>query len=415
MTISVIPGRKRKFYKRWWFWLIIMIAIFVIGIAAFSYKTGSILNKISGKDGSILDSLRGVVSNEGIAADDGRTNVLLLGMRGAGVTGGGLLADTIMVASFKNDEDKVALISIPRDLYVKIPGENYHSKINSVYVLGEEKENGGGGIKYMKQIVSEITGQSIHYVTTINFAGFEQLVDAVGGVDIELAESFSEPLQFHQEHVCDPDVFTIRSGKTQKKIDDRGKVVAEYSLCYNHNEECGGAFFLPAGSNHLDGENALCYVRSRMTSNDYERAKRQQVVLHLLKDKLVSMDTLTNFRKLNEILNALGQNIGTDMSASEMKKFYSKYSKMDNPEIFQRVFENSPEGLLMVPQDAPPSAGFILTPRAGWDNYSEINVTCENIFELAPQSNIKPVKQYQRPALMTSESSKKENEEDDNK
>ena len=402
MTISVVPNKKKKIYRRVWFWVILLIAIFAIGTVAFSYKTGSILNKISGKDGSILDSLRGVVSNEDIIVEDGRTNILLLGMRGAGVSGGGLLADTIMLASLKKDENKVALISIPRDLYVKVPGESYHSKINSVYALGEEKEP-GGGMKAMKQIINEVTGQPIHYVATINFAGFEQLIDAVGGVDIELAESFSEPLQFHQEHVCDATVFTVRSGKTQKKIDHRGKIVAEYPLCYNHDEECGGAFFLPAGSNHLNGKKALCYSRSRMTSNDYERAKRQQVVLSLLKERLVSMGTLTSFGKLNEILNTLGRNIGTDMSAGEMKKFYSRYSKMDNPEILQRVFENSPEGLLTVPQNAPAAAGFILTPRAGWDNYTQIHEVSNNIFELAPQSNIKPVKQYQRPAPTASE------------
>ncbi len=376
----------------------IVVVILVLGMTAFSYKTGSILNKISGKDGSILDSLRGVVSNDNIVAENGRTNVLLLGMRGEGVTGGGLLADTIMLASFKKDENKVALISIPRDLYVKIPGENYHSKINSVYAVGEEKEK-GGGIKYMKQIVHEVTGQPIHYVVTINFAGFEQLIDAVGGIDIELKEAFSEPLQFHQEHVCDTKVFTIKSGRTQKKIDHRGKVVAEYPLCYNHDEECGGVFSLPAGKNHLNGETALCFVRSRMTSNDYERAKRQQVVLSLLKNKLASMGTLTSFGKVNAILNTLGRNVGTDMSAGEMKKFYSRYSKMDNPEIVQRVFENSPEGLLMVPQNAPKQVGFILVPRAGYDNYSEMQNVCENIFEIAPQSNIKPVKQYQSPAI----------------
>jgi hypothetical protein len=152
-----------------------------------------------------------------------------------------------------------------------------------------------------------------------------------------------------------------------------------------------------------------------MTSNDYERAKRQQVVLHLLKNKLVSMGTLTSFSKLNGILNALGDNIGTDMSAGEMKKFYSRYSKMDNPNIFQRVFENSPEGLLMVPQNVPASAGFVLVPRAGADNYTEMWNVCENIFEISPQSDIKPVKQYQRPSPEMELENNKSKEDDNNK
>lgn len=395
MAISVVP-RNKKIYKKWWFWVVVTLVVLLLGAFVFVYKTGATLNKISSSDKSVLGSLFGAVSNgEDVMVEDGQTNILLLGMRGEGVTGGGLLADTIMVASLKADENKVALMSIPRDLYVKIPGTENHSKINAVYAFGEEKEK-GGGMKYMKKIISEVTGLPIHYVITINFAGFEQLVDAVGGLDIELAEPFSEPLQFHQAHVCDPNVFTVKSGKVQKKIDHRGKVVAVYPLCYNKNEECGGVFSLPAGHNHLDGENALCYVRSRMTSTDYERAKRQQVVLSLLKDKLVSMGTLTSFSKVNKILDALGNNIGTDMSTKVMKKLYSKYSKMTNPEIFQRVFENSPEGKLMVPQNAPASAGFILVPRAGWDNYSEIHEVCKNIFTLPPQSDIKPIKEYQR-------------------
>jgi LCP family protein required for cell wall assembly len=398
MTISVVP-KKKKFYKSLLFWLLAMFVVIVLGGVAISYKMGASLNKISSKDSSILDSLKGVVGGDDVKkTEDGRTNVLLLGMRGRGVTGGGLLADTIMLASLKKDENKVALMSIPRDLYVQMPGENYHSKVNAVYALGEEKKNNGSGIEFMKKIVTEITGQPVHYVVTINFAGFEQLIDAVGGIDLELKEAFIEPLQFHQEHVCDPNVFTVKSGRTQKKIDHRGKIVAEYPLCYNSNEECGGVFSLPAGSNHLTGEKALCYVRSRMTSNDYERAKRQQVVLSILKDKLISTGTLTNFGKVNEVLNALGRNVSTDMSTGEMKKFYSRYSSMKNPEIFQRVFENSAEGMLMVPQNVPASVGFVLAPRAGIDNYREIHNVCANIFELAPQSDIKPVKEYQRPA-----------------
>jgi hypothetical protein len=61
----------------------------------------------------------------------------------------------------------------------------------------------------------------------------------------------------------------------------------------------------------------------------------------------------------------------------------------------------------MVPQNAPASAGFILVPRAGWDNYSEIHRVCKDIFELAPQSDIKPVKQYTRPAPKVDEKKKK--------
>jgi len=380
MAISVVPKNKQdkkrslSLWKKWWFWLLVLIGILLIGFVAFSYKTGATLNKISTKDDSVLGSLFGVVSNgsdeEIKKDDDGRTNILLLGMRGVNVPGGGLLADTIMVISFKDDEDKVALISIPRDLYVRVPGTNQHSKINAVYAYGEEKGR-GQGLEQMKKIVSEVTGLPMDYGVVINFAGFKQLIDAVGGIEINLETPFYEVTQFVQ------------------------------------GNECGGQFILPKGKNILDGEKALCYARARENTSDYDRAKRQQVILQAFKDKLISLGTLTDYGKLTAILNALGNNVLTDMSSKEMRQMFERYSKMKNPEIYQRVFENSPEGKLMVPTDAPQSAGFILIPRAGWDNYSEIQEVCKNIFDLPPQSDINPVKQYQKPTIKKKESKKK--------
>jgi len=356
-------SEKEKFYRKNWFWVVCGVLIILLTIGGFLYKTGYVLNKISQKDNSIIGSLLGVVPfrTEEVTEEEGRTNVLLIGMRGQNVPGGGLLSDTIMVLSIKPEENKVAMISIPRDLYVKIPGENYRNKINSVYAHGEE--NGKQkGLDEMKQIVTDVTGLKMHYAVALNFNGFRQLVDAVGGIDITLETAFWETSQFVL------------------------------------GNECGGEFTLPKGKNHLDGETTLCYVRARENTSDFDRAKRQQVVLKALKDKLVSIGTLTDFGKLNSILNAVGDNVRTDMSSKEMRAFYDEYSSLSDAEIFQRVFENSQEGFLMVPTDAPEEAGYILIPRAGYDNYSQMHQVCQEIFTLPTQTDIEPVKQYQRPA-----------------
>jgi polyisoprenyl-teichoic acid--peptidoglycan teichoic acid transferase len=362
----------------------IIAAIVVIG-GLFFWKADNILNKISTKGGilsSITKSLPGV-SSKLKGEDEGRINILLLGMRGENVGGGGLLADTIMIASIAPEQKKVSIVSVPRDLYVTVPESGSKQKINAVYFYGEEKKKGSGGIEYMKQIAGDILGQPIHYAMTINFAGFEQLVDAIGGVDVHLDEFFSEPLQFHQEHVCDPNVFTVSSGNVEQKIDHRGKIVAEYPLCYNHDEECGGEFNLPAGDNHLDGENALCYVRSRMTSSDFERARRQQVVIQEIRNKALSLGTLTNFNKLNDILDSLGNNTRTDLEGWEMKRLLDVYNGMTaegaNIEIKQKVLENTEEGLLYNPTDYPPEAGYILIPRG--ENYDRIRAMFSTILE----------------------------------
>jgi LCP family protein required for cell wall assembly len=372
--------------------LIVSLVVFLfLGGLAF-WKADNILGKISTDSGifeSITKSLPGVESKLA-GEEDGRINILLLGMRGEHVNGGGLLADTIMVASIAPETSKVSITSIPRDLYVNIPGESYKQKINYAYFHGEEKEHGSGGIKEMKTVVSNIVGQPIHYAVTINFLGFEQLVDALGGVEIHLDEPFSEPLQFHQEHVCDPNVFTIKSGNFEYKKDERDKIVAQYPLCYNHDEECGGSFALPAGDVQLDGEKALCYVRSRMTSSDFDRARRQQQVIKEIKEKALSVGTLTNMSKINDILNSLGENTRTDMEGWEIKRLLDLYNDMTKEgseiEVTQRVLENSEEGLLYSPTDYPPEVGYILLPRG--DNYERIKEMFSKVIKKEEVSNI---------------------------
>jgi len=381
---------KKRLYKRVWFRIIVaIIVILIIAGGVFAWKTGSIVNKISegGLFNSIVHSIPGV-KNELKGESEGRINVLLLGMRGENIPGGGLLADTIMVLSIEPKENKVAMISVPRDLYVTVPGTSDKQKINAVNSYGEQKGK-GQGLEDMKTVVSEVLGIPIHYAVSINFEGFKQLVDAVGGIEITLKEPFSEPLQFEEAQVCDPNVFTIPTGKYQIKKDNKtGKIVAQYPLCTNPQKECGGEFNLPAGKQTLDGSQALCYVRSRKTSSDFERAKKQQVILQLLKDKLTSAGTLTDFNKVNGILNALGDNVRSDMQAWEMKRFYDIYSGMANFQIYQRVLEDSEEGLLYHPTDTAKEVGYILLPRG--DSYDRIHEMANNIFSLPAQSDIKP-------------------------
>lgn len=362
---SKLNASPKRFYKKKWF-IITMSVLAVLFLAGgiFAYKTGYVLNKISESDSSVLKSLFNVLpvvgKDELEGEEDGRINVALLGMRGTNMPGGGLLADSIMVVSLNTKENKVAMISIPRDLYVKVPGSTYRSKINAVHAFGEE--NGKKkGLSDMKQVLGEVTGLDIHYAVSINFAGFKQLIDAVGGIDINLTTPFYETHQFVE------------------------------------GKECGIEFSLPVGMNTLNGEKALCYARARDNTSDFDRAKRQQVMLKALKEKLISMGTLSDFSKVNNILNAVGDNVRTDMASYEMKEFFEKYSAMKDGEIYQRVFENSEEGLLMVPANSN-GAGYILIPRAGEDNYSEIHNVCQNIFTLPPQSDIDPMKQYRKPA-----------------
>jgi LCP family protein required for cell wall assembly len=377
--------KKHRVWRIVGFFLI----LFLIGGGIFAWKTGAVLNKISQGNanifGSLLKSIPGA-EKKLVGEDSGRINILLLGMRGEGVTGGGLLADTIMLLSIhpkKDDTDtsRVSLVSIPRDTYVTVPNRNEQRKINAVYALGEERLLHKGGIEDMRTIVGEVTGLEIPYAVTLNFQGFKDLVNAVGGVTIHLDQPFEERLQFRGlEKRCDLVKYTVPSGNVETKKGTRrdGSVYyRHYDLCFEKMTtvaigelECGGDFKLPAGDNVLDGDKALCYARSRYTSNDFERARRQQDVINLIRAKALSIGTLTDFSKINTILDSLGKNVSTNMEAWEMKRLFDLYQKVGEVKINQKVLENSEEGLLYAPPETK-EAGYILLPRG--DNYDRIH------------------------------------------
>jgi len=388
---------KPKFYKRLWFKIAAPIAaVLLIGGIVFAWKTNSFLTKISG--GGLLSAISHNIpgaNNELKGEADGRINVLLLGMRGANDPAGGTLADTIMVLSIKPSTNEAALMSIPRDLFVDNPATGSKTKLNAVYAYGEQK-GAGQGMTYMEQAIGNITGLPIGYSTVINFDGFKKIIDVIGGVTITLDKPFEESVQFNQPHVCDGITFTVPTGKNEEKTANvywpgtrtvkRVRVTASYPLCTNANPECNGDFKLSAGTHTLNSTDALCYARSRETSNDFERAARQQQVLKAVKDKLLSAGTLADFSKLNGILTNLGDNVKTDMQPWEMQRFYDIYTKMKDYKLYQKVIDGTddPEvGLVYGVKDE--TAGSILLPKG--DNFDRIRVLFQNVFPVTAKED----------------------------
>ncbi len=365
--------------------IVTLVVVLVVGGGLMLWRAGSVMDRISMGKGGILSSVMKSLPGAEATLDgeeEGRINVLLLGMRGEHVDGGGLLADTIMVLSVhpasgeEGDMPKASLVSIPRDLYVTVPGTSDMQKINAVHYYGEQKGR-GQGMEYMKRIVGDIAGQPIHYAVSIDFKGFESLVDAVGGVTAHLEKPFAEGVQFHEPKVCDPYIYTVPTKPAQYENKyhvrkDGSKYLAKsYLLCYNKDEECGGVFQLAAGDNHLDGETALCYVRSRATSSDFERAKRQQEVIKQIKAKALSAGFLTDFTKVNSMIDTLGEDVRTDMEGWELKRMFDLYQKIGDAQLSQKVLDTSEDGLLYFPsQDRYPGAGSIILPLG--DTYDRI-------------------------------------------
>lgn len=388
---------KKRFYKKTWFKIVApIVVVLILAGGVFAWKANSILSRVSksGLLSAVVHNIPGV-DNQLKGEKDGRINILLLGMRGANDPAGGTLADTIMVLSVEPQADKASLISVPRDLFVDNPATGSKTKLNAVYAYGEKK-GAGQGMTYMEQAMSTITGVPIDYSVVINFDGFKKIIDILGGVKVTLDKPFEESVQFNQPHVCDGITFTVPTGeyenKTAKvywpgtKTVKRERIVKSYPLCTNAHPECNGDFKLSAGEHTLNSDQALCYARSRETSNDFARAKRQQQVLKAVKNELLSAGTLTNFSKINDLMNNLGDNLKTDMQSWELQRAFTLYQGMNKPELYQRVIDATDDnevGLVYGKKDDV--AGDILLPKG--DNYDRIHALFQNIFNLSPTDN----------------------------
>jgi len=230
-------------------------------------------------------------------ADDGRWDILVMGIRGEDGTEetGNMLTDTIMLISRDKETGKTAMVSIPRDFYVRIYGTKY-GKINEVY----ENSN---SLNATRKLFSRITGVYIDNAVIIDFSSFKSIIDKLGGVDVMLEKPFTETQQWGYE------------------------------------------FSLPAGINHLDGEKALYYVRSRYSSSDFDRAQRQQKVMMAMKDKMLELNLLADPIKTLSILNSVRNNIITDLNIWDAGSLLGLSKQFDDADKVKRYVINT-ENLL---------------------------------------------------------------------
>jgi LCP family protein required for cell wall assembly len=356
-------ARWRKF--AFGFWVIFLVLLLVGAGTLLVYKTGFTFSQINVEKLNFLpipDSVDPSTMETPQPQED-RLNILLLGLRGEGDPNGGLLTDSIMVVSIKLSTGQVALISIPRDLYISVPGKNYKEKINSVYAVGFEQKGAAGALFLSKIAISRATGLYINNVASVDHQAFEDIVDTLGGVDIYLEKAFVEDQQWTNGGDLGPSAaFSIRTD------------VATTSSGIAQTEKW--IFKIPAGDSTLDGITALYFVRARYSSSDFDRVRRQQLVLSAIKDKALSLGILANPVKIYQLLGDLGRNVRTDLTFDEIKNLMAMAPKANKEEIIHRVFDTSAAGLLYASKAE--NGAYILLPVG--DNFSPIQEACRNIF-----------------------------------
>ncbi len=301
-------------------------------------------------------------------------NILLMGYGGAGHDGA-YLTDTMMVAHIDTKSRAATLISIPRDIWVKVPtksGDSFHSKINAVYQMGlfpknypdipsqYHSEQGAGELVGLA--IKQVTGLVVDNYVAIDFTGFERAVDTLGGVDVPVAITFDDfeyPITGHEDDLC---------GKTEEDLPELEKIATDspelaFPCRYEH-------LHFDAGVQHMDGVTALKYVRSRHSDQDggdFGRARRQQLFLEAIKKEVVSLGFIP---KIIPLMDELANHIQTDVDpifanklllGSQVGEDYtSKQFVLDDNDYIKTAYSEAGQ--------------FILIPNGGIDKWATVHM-----------------------------------------
>jgi LCP family protein required for cell wall assembly len=195
-----------------------------------------------------------------LPSSKGTLVIALLGADSAR-TSGIWRTDTIILAFIEQEERRLGLLSLPRDLWVLIPGYGY-GRINTVDTLGEQVQPSGGGPALLDKTLRHNLGVSIDRYVRIDFDGFVRIIDGVGGVTVDVEKPVA-------------DIFP-----------DPSSPMGEFELD------------LPVGPQHMDGRTALAYCRSRWATSDLDRSRRQQKVLMALWEQALTPEALARAPKL---------------------------------------------------------------------------------------------------------------------
>ncbi len=275
----------------------------------------------------------------------GRVNILLMG-RGGGNHDGPDLTDTMMLASIDPVNHTATLLSLPRDLWVNVPNQGV-MKLNAVWETGEFKYLGkvapgstdpkaiSAGFNLVDQTVGSILGINIDYNALVDFQAFQQAVDTVGGVTVNVPTPLVDP-----------------------------------TMAWENN---GNATLAQAGLQNFDGKQALLYVRSRETTSDFARAQRQRAVLLALKSKVETVGTLSNPFKISGLFSAFGNNVQTDLSLSNADRLYDILKDVDGANISSIDLDGgSVPGATQYVTDGNINGQSIVLPKAGLFQYGDI-------------------------------------------
>lgn len=357
-----MPKRKRKILHKRAIMVFLVIIVF-LGILFFS--------KISAYIKPLFE-LAFEKKIELKKTNEQKINVLLLGI-GGGSHDGPLLTDTILFASIDPVSLSVNLVSIPRDLWI----DEINDKVNKVYAFGE-MEKKGSGLSKAKRIISNVIGQKIDYGFRIDFNGFVEAVDIIGGINVDVERAFDDyayPVSGKENDLCGNEEQAIASFSAQ--IATGSATDFDIFPCrFEHLR-------FDKGELHMDGETALKFVRSRHAigpeGTDFARSMRQEKVIQAVKEKAFSVGILLNPVRILSLYEVVKDSIDTDIRDDEIDDFIKLAQKLKNSSIKSTVLDLSDEersipALLWNPPTSEEyNYQWVIIPKKGKSDYSEIH------------------------------------------
>jgi len=275
----------------------------------------------------------------------GRVNILLLG-RGGGTHEAPDLTDTMMLASIDPVNHTSTLVSLPRDLWVNVPSQGV-MKLNSVWETGEFKYLGAqkagstdpkaiqAGFNLVDQSVEDVLGVDVNYNVIVNFQAFQQAVDSVNGVTMNVPSDLVDP-----------------------------------TMAWENNND---PVIAHAGTQTFNGSQALRYVRSRETTSDFARADRQRALLVALKSKIVTLGTLSNPTKISKLINSFGDNVSTDLSLSNAQRLYTLTKNIGAAQTASISLDNDTPGSTSYVTTGNVNGQSVVLPKTGLFKYDDIH------------------------------------------
>jgi len=211
---------------------------------------------------------------------------LLVGVDTRPNDGSTLNTDTIMVLSYNHKTGDIVMISIPRDFFVGVQDQGWYTKVNALYSIGENEQK-GQGMSVLKEKVQQMTGLELQYFAMIDFTGFQNIVDTMGGVDVEVDESFTGYMESGKPYPYQWDVYEFTKGTT-----------------------------------HMDGATALAYARLRHAyepdeASDFARARRQQAVIMAIKSKALSSQAYLDPHKILDLISVVQDDLKLSQITTE--------------------------------------------------------------------------------------------------